>query len=46
MNKKTSLDIKKTASIAMLSALAFLARLVFKIPSSETLGSGNRQPYP
>ena len=34
MNKKTSLDIKKTASIAMLSALAFLARLVFKIPVS------------
>lgn len=32
MNRKTSLDIKKTASIAMLSALAFLARLVFKIP--------------
>ena len=34
MNRKTSLDIKKTASIAMLSALAFLARLVFKIPVS------------
>ena len=34
MNKKTSLDIKKTASIAMLSALSFLARLVFKIPVS------------
>lgn len=34
MNRKISLDIKKTASIAMLSALAFLARLVFKIPVS------------
>ena len=34
MNRKTSLDIKKTASIAMLSELAFLARLVFKIPVS------------
>ena len=34
MNRKTTLDIKKTASIAMLSALAFLARLVFKIPVS------------
>ena len=34
MNKKTNLDVKKMASIAMLSALAFLARLVFKIPVS------------
>ena len=34
MNKKTKLDVKKMASIAMLSALAFLARLVFKIPVS------------
>ena len=34
MNKKTNIDVKKMASIAMLSALAFLARLVFKIPVS------------
>ncbi len=34
MNKKYSADVKKIASIAMLSALAFLARLVFKIPVS------------
>lgn len=32
MNKTKSLDVKKVASIAVLSALAFLARLVFKIP--------------
>ena len=31
---KKSIDYKKIASIAMLSALAFLARLVFKIPVS------------
>lgn len=31
---KKTIDIKKIASIAMLSALAFLARLVFKIPVS------------
>ena len=34
MKKSNSVDIKKLASIAMLSALAFLARLVFKIPVS------------
>ena len=34
MSKKTNIDVKKMASIAMLSALAFLARLVFKIPVS------------
>ena len=33
MNKRIT-DYKKIASIAMLSALAFLARLVFKIPVS------------
>ena len=34
MKKSNSVDVKKLASIAMLSALAFLARLVFKIPVS------------
>ena len=34
MNKLNKVDVKKLASIAMLSALAFLARLVFKIPVS------------
>lgn len=34
MKKINSVDVKKIASIAMLSALAFLARLVFKIPVS------------
>ena len=34
MKKSNSVDVKKIASIAMLSALAFLARLVFKIPVS------------
>ena len=34
MNTKNKTDVKKIASIAMLSALAFLARLVFKIPVS------------
>ncbi len=34
MKKNTIIDIKKIAGIAMLSALAFLARLVFKIPVS------------
>ena len=34
MNKRYNSDVKKIASIAMLSALAFLARLVFKIPVS------------
>ena len=34
MKTKTSIDLKKAASIAMLSAFAFLARLVFKIPVS------------
>ena len=34
MKKSYSVDVKKIASIAMLSALAFLARLVFKIPVS------------
>ena len=33
MNNKT-VDYKKIASVAMLSAFAFLARLVFKIPVS------------
>ena len=32
MKKYNNLNMKKVASIAMLSALAFLARLVFKIP--------------
>ena len=34
MKKCNSVDVNKLASIAMLSALAFLARLVFKIPVS------------
>ena len=34
MNKSNNVDVKKIASIAMISALAFLARLVFKIPVS------------
>ncbi len=34
INKKKDLDVKKLASIAMLTALAFLARLIFKIPVS------------
>ena len=34
MKKINDIDVKKIASIAMLSALAFLARLVFKIPVS------------
>ena len=34
MKKINEIDAKKVASIAMLSALAFLARLVFKIPVS------------
>ncbi len=34
MNNKYTLNVQKVASIAMLSALAFLARLVFKIPVS------------
>lgn len=34
MKKTTVFDLKKIASIAMLTALAFLARLVFKIPVS------------
>lgn len=34
MKTKTSIDLRKAASIAMLSAFAFLARLVFKIPVS------------
>ena len=34
MKKFNNVDVKKIASIAMLSALAFLARLVFKIPVS------------
>lgn len=34
MKKFNNVDIKKIASIAMLSAFAFLARLVFKIPVS------------
>ena len=34
MKSKTSIDLRKAASIAMLSAFAFLARLVFKIPVS------------
>ena len=34
MKKINNIDVKKIASIAMLSALAFLARLVFKIPVS------------
>ena len=34
MNTNNKTDVKKLAGIAMLSALAFLARLVFKIPVS------------
>ena len=34
MKKLNNVDVKKIASIAMLSAFAFLARLVFKIPVS------------
>lgn len=34
MKKTNRFDVKKIASVAMLSALAFLARLVFKIPVS------------
>lgn len=34
MKKNSNIDVKKVASIAMLSAFAFLARLVFKIPVS------------
>ncbi len=34
MKKLNNVDLKKIASIAMLSAFAFLARLVFKIPVS------------
>lgn len=34
MKKVNNVDVKRIASIAMLSALAFLARLVFKIPVS------------
>jgi riboflavin transporter FmnP len=34
MNTNNKTDVKKIAGIAMLSALAFLARLVFKIPVS------------
>ena len=34
MKKINNVDVKKIASIAMLSAFAFLARLVFKIPVS------------
>ena len=34
MKKSNTIDVKKIAGIAMLSALAFLARLIFKIPVS------------
>ena len=34
MNKNSNIDIKKITSIAILTAFAFLARLVFKIPVS------------
>lgn len=34
MKEQNKVDVKKVASVAMLSALAFLARLVFKIPVS------------